>query len=972
MDVPTSGAPPAGGGTYFLGRYRVVDEIGIGGMASVHLARMDGPGGFQKWVAIKRIHAHLIEDDSFVHMFLDEARVAARISHPNVANVFDLGKDNDSYWIAMEYLHGEPLREVMRRTEEMGQPMPPEIACRVIADAAEGLHAAHELLGKNGEKLQLVHRDVTPHNLFVTYDGTTKVVDFGIAKFSSRTSNTRAGTLKGKLAYMSPEQVHGEGIDRRTDIFALGVVLWELTTGQRLFRMESDLDTLAKVQECNVPRPSTLIRGYPIDLEKIVMKALAKNRGERFRTARELSRALQSLLMRRGLFIASDEVAAYVQVIFQDRIQKREAHLRWAADVTQTINLEGLLAKQAAAVPEPSIQSFNSDVQNARAAPRPAAGQPANVPIALPTHTGKQQVPIGPSGNPTANQLASTVGAPAAGGVPRPSSIPPRPIRERDSFRPGPPPAPTSGRAPSVAPPLQGGLPRQARVQIDAQEGVDDGPTIQAPAHLSNALYPGASGSVPTIGSALGPGGIPSPGSAPRLDNRGPLPPARPSQPVRDLPQHAPGYEDEPEDATLVTAARYDEPPIPAAGRPAPARQLSQPQLQPQGLAQPRAQVGPGPAGLNSGLPPVGMAPRRSDPRLEAQRLVDSQNPPTMAGPPNAPWMQQQGQHGQPGAPPGYPSNQYGPPPGMQPGMNAGPTMPPGQPFPSDPFGLGAGNSGQYAAVQGPPTMAMQQGAEVFRYAPPGNPLESTTLQPSKKKPNLVLLGIVCGLGAIFFFTFIGYLFMSRSSGPVAGTGTGGATPDPSTTSASGTSGPNGSAVTENGGPFSVVRAGFREVSVAPPAASSAPSGMAGASGNGAVAAGDNAVDAGGAEPVAVAANDAPPPVAAAPDPTPDPPTARVPAAPPHQVPVDHSPAPAAATHRATPSVGKGFLTVICSPGCDQIIDNGRPLGTAPIFRREVPAGEHHLRLMNGSVAKTVSVIIVAEDLKIIKQSMTP
>ncbi len=367
-----------GPGTYFLGRYRVVDEIGIGGMASVHLARMDGPGGFQKWVAIKRIHPHLVEDQSFIHMFLDEARVAARISHSNVATVFDLGEHEDTYWIAMEYLHGEPLREVMRRTEELAAPMPPEIACRVIADAAEGLHSAHELLGKNGEKLGLVHRDVTPHNLFVTYDGTTKVVDFGIAKFSSRMSSTRAGTLKGKLAYMSPEQVHGEAIDRRTDLFALGVVLWELTTGQRLFRMESDLDTLAKVQECNVPRPSTIVRGYPIDLEKIVMKALSKNRGERFKTARELSRALQSLLMRRGLFIASDEVAAYMKQIFDDRIKKRDAHLRWAAEVTQTINIEGLLARPQPPIGnESSVHSFNSDVQ---AAPplRPAAGMPAD------------------------------------------------------------------------------------------------------------------------------------------------------------------------------------------------------------------------------------------------------------------------------------------------------------------------------------------------------------------------------------------------------------------------------------------------------------------------------------------------------------------------------------------------------------------------------------------------------------------
>lgn len=353
-EAAATGSDP--GGTYFLGRYRVVDEIGLGGMASVHLARMDGPGGFQRWVAIKKIHAHLIEDESFVQMFLDEARVAARINHPNVVSVYDLGKHDDTYWIAMEYLHGEALREIMRRTEELGTAMPPEIACRVIADAAEGLHAAHELLGKNGEQLDLVHRDVTPHNLFVTYDGVTKVVDFGIAKFASRMSTTRAGTLKGKLAYMSPEQVQGEQIDRRTDIFALGVVLWELTTGQRLFRMENDLDTLAKVQECNVPRPSTLIRGYPIDLEKIVMKALSKNRAERFRTAREFSRALQGLLMRRGLFVASDEVSGYIRSIFQDRIAKREAHLKWASEVTQMHDVDKL-ENSASAAPPPAIES---------------------------------------------------------------------------------------------------------------------------------------------------------------------------------------------------------------------------------------------------------------------------------------------------------------------------------------------------------------------------------------------------------------------------------------------------------------------------------------------------------------------------------------------------------------------------------------------------------------------------------------
>ncbi|WP_437632169.1 serine/threonine protein kinase [Sorangium sp. So ce854] len=327
-------------GTYFLGRYRVVDEIGVGGMASVHLARMDGPGGFQKWVAIKRIHPHLVEDDQFVDMFLDEARIAAGINHANVAQVFDLGKDDNTYWIAMEYLHGEPLREVMRRAEERRLRISPELAARICSDAAEGLHAAHELRGKNGQLLGLVHRDVTPHNLFLTYDGYTKVVDFGIAKVADRLSSTRAGTLKGKLAYMSPEQVRGNDVDRTTDVFALGVVLWELTTNQRLFRMDTDLDTLEKVQACVVPPPSTIVPDYPIELESVVMKALAKHRHDRFQTARELSRALQSFLMRSGVFVGSEEVAHFVQQVFADRIQKREAHLAWAAEVTSTINVE--------------------------------------------------------------------------------------------------------------------------------------------------------------------------------------------------------------------------------------------------------------------------------------------------------------------------------------------------------------------------------------------------------------------------------------------------------------------------------------------------------------------------------------------------------------------------------------------------------------------------------------------------------
>jgi serine/threonine protein kinase len=432
--------PPPQRGTYFLGRYRVVNEIGVGGMASVHLARMDGPGGFQKWVAIKRIHPHLIDQDSsvFVRMFLDEARVAARISHPNVATVFELGKHEDTYWIAMEYLHGEPLREVMRKTDESGTPTPPEIACRVIADAAEGLHAAHELLGNHGEILNLIHRDVTPHNLFVTYEGTTKVVDFGIAKFTSRMSSTRAGTLKGKLAYMSPEQVQGEPIDRRTDIFALGVVLWELTTGHRLFRTDRDLDTLKRVQKCAIPRPTSIVRGYPIDLEKIVMKALAKNRAERFMTAREFSRMLQGMLMRHGLFVASDEVASYMQSIFKDRIRQREAQLSWPGEVTQTISADPLAT--AAEVDQERITlSLREETQDptarVRQPPRPAAGVPVSPPRRERTARSPQTVRSSAFFVPFVAPFAERAPLPPVTSPPRAGAAPRRAGVQRDEVR---------------------------------------------------------------------------------------------------------------------------------------------------------------------------------------------------------------------------------------------------------------------------------------------------------------------------------------------------------------------------------------------------------------------------------------------------------------------------------------------------------------------------------------------------------
>ena len=561
--------PEKPAGTFFLGRYRVVDEIGVGGMASVHLARMDGPGGFQKWVAIKRIHPHLVEDDQFVDMFLDEARIAAGINHANVAQVFDLGKDDNTYWIAMEYLHGEPLREIMRRVEDRGHRVPVELAARMCADAADGLHAAHELRGKNGQLLGLVHRDVTPHNLFVTYDGYTKVVDFGIAKVADRLSQTKAGTLKGKLAYMSPEQVRGAEVDRTTDVFALGVVLWELTTNQRLFRMETDLDTLEKVQACYVPPPSTIVPGYPPELEQVVLKSLAKRKQDRFQTARELSRALQGFLMRQGAMVGPEEVSQYVRAVFGDRIQKREAHLAWAAEVTSTVNVERLRALQgggdeasisysaaSASAQAPAPPSMARDVQ--QSVPR-GPGQPPGPPPPPPPTKKPLQAAMAatslldddediPTTVATRDQLEPSRGAvpdrggrpvpaagmpagppqparptqPSMGGPPRPPGPPPGPPGQYGAppqmGPPGPPPRPGYGQQPPAfgAPAPPGGGEATSAFPGYGAPGHDDdgnlGATIALPQSVSNAVRQPAAGAPPpglnppsTVSFGLGP-----------------------------------------------------------------------------------------------------------------------------------------------------------------------------------------------------------------------------------------------------------------------------------------------------------------------------------------------------------------------------------------------------------------------------------------------------------------------------------
>lgn len=315
-----------------FGRFELLLEMGSGGMATLYLARIRGPQNFEKLIAIKKIHDHLSREEEFVDMFLDEARISAMIHHPNVVQIFDLGSIDGAYFIAMEYIHGQDFAQLLRaviRTRNETYRWP--YAARIVADAAAGLHAAHELVDAEGKPLGLVHRDVSPQNLLVTYDGYAKVVDFGIAFAAEKISHTSVGTLKGKASYMSPEQSRGKPVDRRSDVFALGILLFESTCLKRLFREDSEAATLLRVGEADVPRPRSIRPDLPVELEHIILKALAKDPDDRFESAAQMQQAIEQLLVSRGEVVGPPQVAQLMDELFHDRKRIRDGQIR---DVT--------------------------------------------------------------------------------------------------------------------------------------------------------------------------------------------------------------------------------------------------------------------------------------------------------------------------------------------------------------------------------------------------------------------------------------------------------------------------------------------------------------------------------------------------------------------------------------------------------------------------------------------------------------
>jgi eukaryotic-like serine/threonine-protein kinase len=311
-----------------LGDYTVLTKLASGGMATVYIGRKRGAAGFERLVAIKCCHPHLRDNQEFSSMFLDEARLAASIRHSNVVGTLDV-HDGDLLYLVMEYIEGFSLANLMRHAAQSEVPMPPGIAVRAMIDTLTGLHAAHELRDGNGQFLNLVHRDVSPQNVLVGVDGVSRITDFGIAFASARATVTQAGRIKGKFAYISPEQVKNQHATRRMDIFSAGAVLWEALTGRSLFRRQGDKATVDAVLNGPIPRPSRFAPELPAELDAVLLKALQRIPEDRYATAADFAEELDGLRLEHATMRA---VAAHVETSFADKLAERRKLIHDAPD----------------------------------------------------------------------------------------------------------------------------------------------------------------------------------------------------------------------------------------------------------------------------------------------------------------------------------------------------------------------------------------------------------------------------------------------------------------------------------------------------------------------------------------------------------------------------------------------------------------------------------------------------------------
>jgi len=315
-----------------LGRFQIIGRLATGGMAEVYLALSGELPGYRTLLVVKRILPHLASNRQFIGMFLDEARLAALLDHPNVVRIIEVGHDGEEYFLAMELVQGKPLSAVLRKATRERRPPSPALAAYVIAQAANGLGYAHALTDGDGRPLGVVHRDVSPQNVLLSFEGAVKLIDFGVARAFGRVAHTSPGGLKGKIEYMSPEQASAEEVDHRADVFALGVVLWEVLTGRRLYRRETELATMRAILDDPIPRPSE-VADVPPELDAVVMRALRKRRDARFASAHEMAQALERFAFSHEGF-SPLQVASYMKGLFAAEF------LQWRKTATAALDME--------------------------------------------------------------------------------------------------------------------------------------------------------------------------------------------------------------------------------------------------------------------------------------------------------------------------------------------------------------------------------------------------------------------------------------------------------------------------------------------------------------------------------------------------------------------------------------------------------------------------------------------------------
>ena len=409
-----------------LGRYEVLLGIAQGGMARVWAARLHGQRGFRKIVALKTILPTLATNQDFETMFLDEARVASGIQHPNVCEIFDLGEQGGILYLAMEWVNGESLARVVRPPVKEGKaerkPIEARIAARIIADSAAGLHAAHELSDELGTRLGVVHRDVSPQNILLSVSGNVKVTDFGVVQaLSNAESTTRSGEIKGKAAYMSPEQASGRRVDRRSDVYALGICLYEITTGKRPFSAGNPAATLELSKQGDFDKPRDLIPGYPRKLESIVLRAMAKEPAQRYPTAERFRLALEEWLARSGPVVTERQVAELVEQRVGKLVSSRTSKLRKRLLTTSGPYSVPPSEGTPSSTRIPSGQGEEEDVSNSQPSGSEKRERPPNstTPTALPAKgNGRTEAAaaasrpqkLGPRGNSRTRTAALGVG----------------------------------------------------------------------------------------------------------------------------------------------------------------------------------------------------------------------------------------------------------------------------------------------------------------------------------------------------------------------------------------------------------------------------------------------------------------------------------------------------------------------------------------------------------------------------------